>query len=188
MPGKDLTKTDGIADQGGERIQGTSPPPGMEITPISFRRPDPERRSPPWGRLLGLVLLVFFCVLAGAAWFVFTAKQVVIRIEPEPEGVSVSGGWFAPRMGSYYLMRPGEYILEASKACYQPLREPMQITEEQNQTRSFKMEKLPGRLSIHSTFHITPTRSNRIRIEPSSECTIGELTLLPALFGEWKSL
>ena len=148
MPGKDLTKTDGIADQGGERIEGTSPPPGMEITPISFRQPDPERRPPPWGRLLGLALLAFFCVLAGAAWFVFTAKQVVIRIEPEPEGVSVSGGWFAPRIGSYYLMRPGEYTLEASKACYQPLREPMQITEEQNQTRSFKMEKLPGRLSI----------------------------------------
>ena len=148
MQGKDLTKTDGTDDRGGARIERTSPPLEVEITPIPFRQPVPEGRSIPWGRFLGLAILIIFCALGGAAWFLFTAEQVEIRIEPEPDGVSISGGWFAPRIGSYYLMRPGEYKLEASKNCYQTLKEPFRITKKQRQTRSFRMEKLPGRLSV----------------------------------------
>jgi len=148
MQGKDLTGTDGTNGLRGEKIERTTTPSEIEIIPISFRQPMPEGRSIPWRRLLGLVMLVVFCALGGAAWFLFTAKQVEIKIQPEPDGLSISGGWFAPRIGSYYLMRPGDYTMEASKNCYQPLREPFRITKEQRQTRSFRMEKLPGRLSV----------------------------------------
>ena len=148
MQGKDLTRRDGTDGRGAARMERTDPPLEIEITPISFRKPVPEGRSIPWGRLLGLAGLIVFCTLGGAAWFLFTAKQVEIKIEPEPDGISISGGWFSPRIGSYYLMQPGEYKMEASKNCYQSLREPLRITKEQRQTRSFLMEKLPGRLSV----------------------------------------
>ncbi len=148
MQGKDLTGTGGTDDRGGERFQRTSPPLEVEIKPISFRQPTPEGRSIPWGRFLGLLVLIVFCAFGGAAWFLFTAYQVEIRIEPEPDTVSINGWWFAPRIGSYYLMRPGEYTLEASKNCYQPLKESFRITNKQRQTKSFRMEKLPGRLSV----------------------------------------
>jgi formylglycine-generating enzyme required for sulfatase activity len=148
MQGKDLTGKDGTNDLRRERIERTKPPSEIEILPISFRQPMPEGRSIPWGRLLGLIILVVFCALGGAAWFLFTAKQVEIRIKPEPDEVSISGGWFAPRIGSYYLMQPGGYKVEASKDCYQTLQEPLRITEEQRQKHSFPMEKRPGYLTV----------------------------------------
>jgi len=79
---------------------------------------------------------------------VFTARQVVIRVAPEPEHMSLSGGILAPRIGAYFLLQPGEYRLEASKRCYRPLQEVIRITQDKSQTYHLKMEKLPGRLNI----------------------------------------
>ena len=103
----------------------------VEIKPVSFR-PAPEKnrfrsfRLVKW--LLGLALGTFLILLCASAWFVFTARQVVIRIDPNPDHFSISGGIIAPKIGAYYLIRPGVYALEAFKKCYQPLQQNLPVT------------------------------------------------------------
>ncbi|MBW2192542.1 MAG: PEGA domain-containing protein, partial [Deltaproteobacteria bacterium] len=98
------------------------------------------------GVLLG-VALVLVCAAAG---FVFTARQVVITITPVPESVTVSGGIVTPRIGEYYLMRPGEYRVTAFKACYAPVEKMFEVSTDKRQNLVFEMQKLPGRLVIRT--------------------------------------
>ncbi len=121
----------------------------IEIKPVSFRPGRRPRKSPArlkWfiGSTLG-VLLVFLGI---AAWFVFTARQVVIRIKPQPEKISIEGGLAAPKIGAYYLMRPGEYTLEATRQCFELLAKRFVVDETKRQELTFSMTKLPGRLSF----------------------------------------
>ena len=123
----------------------------VEIKPISFRPPQVSRRSTPRQVLKGLLgpiiagAMLWLCL---AAWFVFTARQVVIRIEPEPEKVSIRGGILAPQIGGYFLMRPGVYQLQAVKECFQPLERQLTVTDEKSPHFNFTMTRQPGRLTV----------------------------------------
>ena len=125
----------------------------VEITPISFR-PDRGRRplnaSVRLKWLIAAVLAVVFILLGAAAWFVFTARQVVIRIDPQPEEISIEGGIAAPKIGAYYMMRPGEYTLEAARQCYKLLNKRFVVDNQKNQELEFSMTKMPGRLSFQA--------------------------------------
>ena len=128
-----------------------SPPPEIQIEPIPFRSGPSSGKPGRSGSLkriiAGVIGLIFICLI-GTAWFVFSAKQVVIGIEPEPDRLSVKGGVFAPLLGDYYLLRPGMYGLEAQKKGYRPLDTKFQVTKEKSQTLSFKLEKLPGEITF----------------------------------------
>ena len=121
----------------------------IEIEPVSFHagRQQPKPKSP-LRFLVWLILIVIFSVLSVSAWFVYTAGQVVVRIDPKPDRITISGGIIAPRLGAYYLLRPGEYTLRAFKQCYQPLEQRVQVADERSQTLNFSMEKLPGQVSL----------------------------------------
>ena len=125
----------------------------VEITPISFR-PDRGRRplkaSVRLKWVIAAVLAVVFILLGAAAWFVFTARQVVIRIDPQPEEISIEGGIAAPKIGAYYMMRPGEYTLEAARQCYKLLNKRFVVDNQKNQELEFSMTKMPGRLSFQA--------------------------------------
>jgi formylglycine-generating enzyme required for sulfatase activity len=131
------------------------PVPGaaVEIKPIPFRFDQHDRRwkfstALKWTILVGLgFALILLCAAAG---FVFTARQVAIRIDPEPERISIRGGLAAPRVGRYFLLRPGEYILQATKVCFQSLEKRFTVAEAKRQQLSFAMTQLPGRLSIQA--------------------------------------
>jgi len=121
----------------------------VAIEPVSFR----PARKPPGPRslftwLTWLILLAAFSVLSASAWFVFTARQVVIHIDPTPDRITIRGGIIAPRVGAYYLLRPGEYQLKAFKECYRPLDQSIMVAEERSQTLNLHMEKLPGKVSL----------------------------------------
>jgi formylglycine-generating enzyme required for sulfatase activity len=121
----------------------------IEIEPVSFHpsHQQPKPKSPlRW--LAWLILIVIFSMLSASAWFVFTARQVVISIEPEPEQITIRGGIIAPRWGAYYLLRPGEYTLTALKRCYEPLSQSIKVASERSQTLKLQMEKLPGVVSL----------------------------------------
>jgi formylglycine-generating enzyme required for sulfatase activity len=92
-------------------------------------------------------LLIGLFVLAG---FVFTARQVVIKIDPEPDHISIHGGIFVPKISTYYLIRPGEYTLEATKKCFLPLQKTLTVTREKSQDFNFSMARQPGRLSLRT--------------------------------------
>lgn len=125
----------------------------VKIEPISFRSGSPSQKSKAlifvkWLAFVffGLVLILL-CVSAG---FVFTARQVVITLTPDPESISVAGGIFSPRIGNTYLMRPGEYRLKAIKPCFFPFDHTFQVSGEKHQSLNLKMKKLPGRLTIRA--------------------------------------
>ena len=122
---------------------------GIEIEPVPFHMEHYRPRSPsPLKWLAWTILIVVLCLLAASAWFVFTASQVVVRIDPEPDRISIDGGIFTPRIGSNYLLRPGAYTLKASRPCYHPLEKSIRIANEKSQTLNFSMDKLSGRLSL----------------------------------------
>ena len=118
----------------------------------SFLSPAPVSRSSLTYRHWLIPYLIGFSltILVVLVWFVFTARQVYIRIEPEAETESVRGGLFAPRIGPYYLLRPGDYQLDATKTCYLDLNQTFTVQNTKNQTIAFQMEKQPGLVTIHA--------------------------------------
>jgi formylglycine-generating enzyme required for sulfatase activity len=141
----------------------------VELEPVSFQ-PSHQQPKPkfPFRWLAWLVLIVIFSLLSASAWFVFTARQVVIRIEPEPDRIAISGGIITPRVGDYYLLRPGEYTLTAFKQCYEPLMEPIRVASERSQTLKLQMERLPGIVSLRAYQEKQPSveiEGARIQIE-----------------------
>jgi len=123
----------------------------IEIKPVSFRpgrRPRKSHARLKW--FIGTALAALLILFGVAAWFVFTARQVVIRIEPQPEKISIEGGLAAPKIGAYYLMRPGEYNLEATRQCFELLNKRIVVSDDKSQELKFSMTKLPGRLSFQA--------------------------------------
>ena len=141
-----MTLADITRDNRGEKT-------AIKIEPIPFRSKPPSRRPKPFiifkwvvAVFLGVVLIL----MGISAWFVFTARQVVINIAPVPERIAFSGSIFTPRIGNYYLMRSGEYTLAAIKECFFPLEHKFRVSDEKQQSLHLKMQKLPGQLEIHA--------------------------------------
>ena len=123
----------------------------VEIKPVSFRPTRRHRGLKSTSRKRGIIstaLALFLILLCASAWFVFTARQVVIRIEPEPSRISIQGGMAAPKFGDHYLLRPGDYRLQAEQQCFQLLDEDFTVTDEKSQDFVFTMTKQPGLLSF----------------------------------------
>ena len=121
------------------------------ITPTPFHpglHKSPSKLPSQVKRPLVIILGVLFLFLCYAAWFVFTSKQVVIQIDPEPERISIKGGLLTPRFNAYFLLRSGSYLLKAVKQGYHPIEQPFTVTDEKSQQLRLVMEKLPGRLTI----------------------------------------
>ena len=123
----------------------------VEIKPVSFRPTRRHRGLKSTSRKRGIIsiaLALFLILLCASAWFVFTARQVAIRIEPEPSRISIQGGMAAPKFGDHYLLRPGDYRLQAEQQCFQLLDEDFTVTDEKSQDFVFTMTKQPGLLSF----------------------------------------
>jgi len=123
----------------------------VEIKPVSFRPTRRHRGLKSTSRKRGIIstaLALFLILLGASAWFVFTARQVAIRIEPEPSRISIQGGMAAPKFGDHYLLRPGDYRLQAEQLCFQLLDEGFTVTDEKSQDFVFTMTKQPGLLSF----------------------------------------
>jgi formylglycine-generating enzyme required for sulfatase activity len=125
----------------------------LEIKPLPFR---PRRRGPAAGsihryrRWIAVAVGLSFLLLIIAAAFVFTARQITIRIEPQPDRISISGSLIAPRFGGHYLLRPGTYRLHAAKECYLALDQPFEVGTDKSQVLQFQMERLAGRISLQA--------------------------------------
>jgi formylglycine-generating enzyme required for sulfatase activity len=123
----------------------------VQIKPLSFRsqQKGPAGRSiRRFRRFIGFAIGLSFLLLVIAAWFVFTARQITIRIEPRPDQISIGGSLIAPRFGGHFLLRPGTYTLHAAKECYSALQRPFEVGADKSQTLRFQMERLPGRISL----------------------------------------
>jgi len=132
----------------------------LKIKPLSFR---PQRRRPAGGsmrryrRLIGFTIGLAFLLLISAAWFVFSAKQIMIHVEPRPDQISISGSLIAPRFGGHYLLRPGTYTLHAAKKCYFAFEQPFEVGTTKSQEIRFEMQRRPGRISLQAHQFGDPT-------------------------------
>ncbi|MBW2338092.1 MAG: PEGA domain-containing protein, partial [Deltaproteobacteria bacterium] len=134
----------------------------VEIKPVAFRpgRPDRGLKSTSRTRwIISTALTLILILLCTSAWFVFTARQVVIRIEPQPSRISIQGAMAAPKFGDHYLLRPGEYRLQAERQCFRLLDEGFSVTDEKSQDVVFTMTKQPGFLSFKAHRSDKPTVS-----------------------------
>ncbi|MFC1824427.1 PEGA domain-containing protein [Thermodesulfobacteriota bacterium] len=123
----------------------------VPIEPVPFRSPHEGQKTNIWGLMKWVAWGSMVLVLVGlvfSAWFIFSARRVFLKIEPEPEQVTISGTILAPRFGQYFLLRPGKYILMADKPCYQQLESTFLVSGAKSQTFSFRMRKVPGKLTL----------------------------------------
>jgi formylglycine-generating enzyme required for sulfatase activity len=125
----------------------------IEIQPIPFR-PGTGRKRPGAAKTLKWLLFLLtgtiFIVLGTSVWFVLTARRVVVQIEPQADHISISGGIISPKIGDYYLMQPGDYLLAADKTCFESLRQRFKVTDEKDQSYRFALKRQPGLLSLHA--------------------------------------
>jgi len=122
-----------------------------EIISTPFSPPDrtavKQRKKLP---LVPFILLLALLVAATIAWFLFTAKAVEFSVTPTPTQVEITDG-FSYKIGKRSLMLPGEFTLEAELDGYQPLRENITVTAQNDQYFNFKLAKKPGRLTISTS-------------------------------------
>ena len=121
------------------------------IAPSGFTPLDQAGKAPRSEQRPGRALL--YAGLAAAAlilFFLLTARSVEIEVIAEvPAAVSVSG--LALPLGQRYLMRPGDYQVDASAPGYHPLSAAFSVDDGEDQSVVLTLDALPGRLSIDST-------------------------------------
>ena len=109
----------------------------------------PQVPAPPQSRrfvrplLLGVFLLLLLAVV-----FVLLATPVSLSIDPEPEHQSLDGFPPAVPFGGRQLVLPGRYTVSAESPGYRPLQQAIVVPSGGFQLFEFKLEELPGRVSI----------------------------------------
>ncbi len=103
---------------------------------------DPARLN---HRKISLALLLLATIICAA--FLFSAKSVRIITTPASQDLDVSGGLII-KIGNNYLLRPGEFKLQAQLPGYYPLQQPFNVDEKQEQTITFDFDRLPGHLTV----------------------------------------
>jgi formylglycine-generating enzyme required for sulfatase activity len=136
-----------------EPRSANSQPEPITVQPVSFRSSKRGgghrmRRAAAWFGVLAAGALLL--TLAAAVWFVLTAQQVFIHLDPAPDSLSLTGGWIAPRIGEHYLLRPGAYMLQASLVCHRDLAHRFEVGAIERSDIRIAFQKLPGRLRVQT--------------------------------------
>jgi len=127
----------------------TDDPRDRPLAATAYRPLDPAGRrrtfrvAPIYPALAGLGLTA---VLVMA--YLFIARAVIFRAEPESAELAVSGLSF--NIGDNYLLLPGEHRVTAGAEGYHPFEETVTVTEERTQEIEIRLQPLPGRLEVNS--------------------------------------
>jgi len=99
-----------------------------------------------WHVIVGIFVLIALFVF----WFLFTSKSVHIKFTPEADNVTVSGG-IAFELGGVYLLREGDYQINASSALHENMLANIEVSDKRNQVISLAFTPLPGFLDLTLT-------------------------------------
>ena len=94
------------------------------------------------GSSAGAVVLVL-------VWFLFTARSVRFEMTPADASIAVAGG-FHVRLGETWILREGNYTLEAHASGYEPLAAPLTVGGDASQTYRYALTPLPGIVDLDS--------------------------------------
>ena len=132
-----------LEDQGDEADAAITPV--RRTKPPAARQEDARRHRKAW--LIGYAALALLLV---TAIYLFTAKAVLINVDPPEANVQIAGGLLKFKFGGRYLLRPGEYRVMLTADGYESLREEFQVDDAASQDFIFSMHKLPGRLVVEN--------------------------------------
>ncbi len=124
-------------------------------------------------RWLHAFIAAFSLIAITSTWFVLSARSVLIDVDPITAEIIISDG-FALKVGQRYLMRTGDYSLAVSNAGFYDENKTLTIDEEAAQTHHIQMRKLPGIVTISTTFDGEIVQGARVRVDESD---VGESTL-----------
>ena len=128
----------------------TAETPSSTIRPIDFTPVGGSQKSSgPQLRPLPSLITALLCITAGLLWFLLTARSVELKPSPPTATVEVSGG-LTFHMGGRYLLRPGAFQLHVSAPGYFGLEQELLVSEDDQQSYSLALEKMPGHLSINA--------------------------------------
>ena len=131
----------------GAIIPPASPPPAsIEKHPDDLLQASTAPRKRGWKWLLSSL----FGLLVAAAAFVMLATPVTLRVEPEPETMSLRGTLPAIELSGRSLLLPGDYTLIASRTGYRELRERVKVEFGKPLNLDFRLQELPGMLTVKS--------------------------------------
>ena len=127
------------------------PAEGDGIEAIDFQPArDTGRRLNYRFRWLHAVLAAFGFAALLSAWFVLSARSVLIDVDPITAQISVDEG-FALRVGQRYLMREGDYVVSVSNAGFFDETVTLSVSDEAAQTHAIRLRKLPGVVSLSAS-------------------------------------
>ena len=121
------------------------------IAPAAFKRAAEIRavkevssRSP-----LKMILFGGLAILGVASWLLFTSQSVQFQIDPpDPDNVSITGGWFRLSLADRVLLRQGDYSIRVEKEGYYEAIQAFVVGEQASMTVSVALQKRPGVLTV----------------------------------------
>ncbi len=124
--------------------KNTPPLTATDFTPLQSEAQKPSTR--PSGALLftSAFTLVALLILT----FLFTARALILRLDPATAEVDISGLTF--HIGDNYLLLRGEHQLSARAPGYFPLNTTIQISEQATQQIDINLQPLPGNLLVNA--------------------------------------
>jgi hypothetical protein len=93
-------------------------------------------------------LLVLSMLTAGVLFALWWSTPLLIVATPPSASVSVSG--FAPKIGSSFVVLPGNYTIVAEAVGYYPYTAGVEVVHGDSQSFDLLMLPLPGRLHVDS--------------------------------------
>ena len=129
---------------------GMSDISGASVKPITFEpiRVGPTHRERTPIRTREMVLWASLVLLAAAAYFVFTARAVLVETEPGEAQIDFQDTYFKLELGGRYLLRQGEHTVAIEKEGYRRIETEVTVTDERNQRLLFVLQKRPGILVL----------------------------------------
>ncbi|HUO67602.1 MAG TPA: PEGA domain-containing protein [Gammaproteobacteria bacterium] len=120
------------------------------VKPVAFKLPPVVGAGEKQGHSKAMTIAVgaVLALLAGFAWFAFTAKEVALNIDPEPDALNLPSTLFKIRYGDHYLLRPGQHRVAATLKGYYPLDTQFEVSSASGQVVDLKLKKLPGLVTL----------------------------------------
>ncbi len=100
--------------------------------------------------LFTFIAILLFGLIAVVLGYIFTAKSLLLEIEPAADRVALHGEIWPVRLRGRYLVQPGNYSIQIEKSGYRTINQEIRVNKYQSQTLSFALEKNPGYLNISS--------------------------------------